>query len=136
MIVELDDIESYRYVVAQGYEPLLDRRFSLEIHLRVEVQRILFGGLTDHEKFYRWVWEHKPHICEETMRPLNDYSAVHISHILTKGGFPEMAHDPRNTNILCLAAHNKWEFGRREEMRIFESNQFIIQKLKLEYAKL
>ena len=135
----IDSRELYDYAVKCGYEPLIDARFPMEINLRVSVQRERFGrGHTpeENEKFYRWCWEHYPHICQETMRPLQEYSAVHISHILTRGAHPEMAHDPRNVNILCLASHNQWENGRREQMRIYLINQRTIEQLKNEYAKL
>ena len=134
-MIEIDSLDAYNYAVGRGYEPLLDARFSVEIHLRIQIQADLFGDLAEHEKFYRWVWDRKPHICEETMRPLHDYSAVHISHILTKGAFPEMAHDPRNVNIFCLAAHNRWEFGDRTAMRVYRKNLEIIQQLRNEYLK-
>lgn len=135
----IDSRELYDYAVKCGYEPLIDARFPIEINLRVAIQREKFGrGHTpeENEKFYRWCWEHYPHICQETMRPLHEYSAVHISHILTRGAHPEMAHDPRNVNILCLASHNKWENGNRYAMRIYQSNKLIIEQLKSEYAKL
>lgn len=133
----IDTREGYDLARARGYEPLVDRRFRLEIGLRVAIQQELFGkGHTpeENEKFYRWCWEHKPHICEETMRPLYHYSAVHISHILTRGAHPQMAFDPRNVNILCLEAHNKWENGKREEMRIFWQNLRVVGELKDDYA--
>lgn len=133
-MIRIDCIDAYNYAVERGYVPLLDARFDLEISLRVQIQRDLFGPLTEHERFYRWVWAQKPHICEETMRPLSDYSAVYVSHILTKGARPDMAHDPRNTNILCLAAHNHWEFGDRTTMRIYAKNLLTIQKLRKEYG--
>lgn len=133
-MIEIDSFDAYNYAVGRGYEPLLDARFDVKIDLRVQIQRDLFGDLTDHNKFYRWVWDRKPHICEETIRPLSDYSAVYISHILTKGARPEMAHDPRNVNILCLAAHNHWEFGDRTQMRIYAKNLLTIQKLRKEYG--
>lgn len=72
----------YEYCVARGYEPLLDiRNFRLDIRLRVEIQRELFGhcvlGRGDipvaNQRFFRWVWEHKPHRCEETLRPLHNF---------------------------------------------------------------
>lgn len=133
----IDTRECYDYARSRGYEPLVDRRFRLEINLRVTIQQALFGrghSPEENEKFYRWCWEHKPHICEETMRPLYHYSAVHISHILTRGAHPESAFDPRNTNILCLEAHNKWENGNRQEMRIWEHNLAVIAELKDDYA--
>lgn len=137
--IEIDTRELYDYARKRGYEPLIDRRFSVEIHLRISIQRELFGtGHTpeENEKFYRWCWEHYPHYCAETMRPLRHYSATYVSHILTRGAHPEMAHDPRNVNILCFEMHNKWENGNRENMRIYQSNQLTIQQLKDEYKRI
>ena len=125
----------YDEAVSQGEVPLLSWD-GLDIHLRVEIQRELFGrGHTpaENERFYRWCWEHKPHYCEETMRPLPNYSAVYVSHILTRGANPDMAHDPRNVNILSFEAHNKWENGNRKSMRIYEKNQLTINLLRTEY---
>lgn len=132
-MIEITSMDEYKLCKSRGFEPLLDARFDLNIKLRIRLQHQLFGSLFEHEVFYRWVWARKRHICEETMRPLEQYSAAYISHILTKGAHPEMAHDPRNINILCYEAHNQWEFGDRQKMRIFESNKLIIEKLKNEY---
>lgn len=90
--IVIDTREMYDYCKMRGYEPLIDRRFAMDIHLRVTIQRELFGrGHTpeENEKFYRWCWNHKRHICEETMRPLPGYSATFVSHILTRGAHPE-----------------------------------------------
>jgi hypothetical protein len=103
----------------------------------VAIQRELFGtGHTpqENEKFYRWCWDHYPHICAETMRPLRQYSATYVSHILTRGAHPEMAHDPRNVNILSFEMHNRWENGDRQYMRIYRINQLIIEQLRKEYG--
>lgn len=135
----IDTRELYDYARKRGYEPLIDRRFAMEIHLRVSIQRELFGrGHTpeENERFYRWCWEHYPHICSETMRPLRQYSATYISHILTRGAHPEMAHDPRNVNILSFEMHNRWENGDRQNMRIYQMNQLTIQMLRNEYASI
>lgn len=127
----------YDYIVSRGFEPLLDtNHFRMDIRLRIAIQREKFGtGHTpdENERFYRWVWEHKPHYCEETMRPLPNYSATFVSHILTRGANPEMAHDPRNVNILCFEMHNRWENGDRENMRIYRQNLLTIEQLKSEY---
>ena len=120
------------------------RNFRLEIGLRVEIQREIFGhcitGRGDipaaNERFFRWVWEHKPHQCEETMRPLANYSAVYCSHILTRGSHPEIAHDPRNINILSFESHNRWENGDRQKMRIYPGNMRLIELMKTEYQSL
>ena len=135
----IDSRELYDYAVSRGYEPLIDKRFPMDIHLRVSIQRELFGrGHTpaENEKFYRWCWAHYPHICQETLRPLYQYSAVYVSHILTRGANPAMAHDPRNVNLLCWEMHNKWENGDRQSMRIWAGNQLTIQMLKTEYQNI
>ena len=120
------------------------KNFKMDIRLRVEIQREIFGhcvtGRGDipaaNDRFFRWIWEHKPHQCEETLRPLKQYSAVYMSHILTRGGNPEMAHDPRNINVLTFECHNRWENGDRKNMRIFPGNIRIIELLKSEYQTL
>lgn len=135
--VAIDTRAEYDYCVARGYEPLIDRRFKMDIRLRVSVQRELFGdghSPAENEKFYRWCWEHKPHICEECMRPLREYSATYVSHILTRAAHPEMAHDCRNVNILCFSHHSVWENGNRKNMRIYQRNMQIVEELKKEYS--
>ena len=141
----ITDRDEYQYCIQRGFQPLLDiRNFRLEIGLRVEIQREIFGhcvfGRGDipaaNERFFRWVWEHKPHQCEETMRPLANYSAVYCSHILTRGSHPEIAHDPRNINILSFECHNRWENGDRENMRIYPGNMRLIELMKAEYQSL
>ena len=136
IIARIDTRAEYDYARSRGFEPLVDRYFDMDIRLRIEIQRELFGrGHTpeENERFYRWCWEHKPHRCEETMRPLRGYSATYISHILTRGAHPEAAHDPRNVNILCYEAHAKWENGKRQTMRIYERNQLTIKTIKADY---
>ena len=135
--IVIDTRELYEFARQRGYEPLVDRRFTVEINLRVSIQRELFGrGHTpeENERFYRFCWDHYPHVCSETMRPLYEYSAAYISHIMTRGAHPEMAHDPRNVNILCWEMHNRWENGDRQNMRIYRANLLTIEQLKKEYA--
>lgn len=134
----------YDLAKAHGFEPLLGfepikgvQFFKLDIRLRVEIQRELFGtGHTpqENERFYRWCWDHYPHQCAECMRPLKQYSATYVSHILTRGAHPEMAHDPRNVRILCFDHHNQYEHRTtRNPMRIFEQTEKIISELKTDY---
>lgn len=135
--IVIDTRELYEFARQRGYEPLVDRRFTVEINLRVSIQRELFGrGHTpeENERFYRFCWDHYPHVCSETMRPLYEYSAAYVSHIMTRGAHPEMAHDPRNVNILCWEMHNRWENGDRQNMRIYRANLLTIEQLKKEYA--
>lgn len=124
------------------------KHFEMDILLRVEIQRELFGHCVfgrgnipaANDRFFRWVWDNKqtqtPKRCEETLTPLWNFSAVYCSHILTRGSHPEMAHDPRNINILSYKSHNRWENGLRECMRIYPGNVRIIELLKKEYQQL
>lgn len=138
--------QQYEDFVALGFQPLVDwRKFEIEIRLRVELQRQLFGHriltkaddlVKANDRFYRWVFEHKQQVCEETGVPIYGYSAVHLSHIITRGSHPEMAHDPRNINILTLKAHNRWESGNNKGMKIFPLNQYIIRMLIDDYKSL
>lgn len=136
MAILIEDLECYKYAKKKGYEPLTDKRFEMPIKVRVDVQRYLFGtGHTpaENERFYRYCWELYPHICEECMRPLTQFSATYISHIRTRGAFPEAAHDVRNVNILCFKHHNQWETGNRKAMRIYPGNVQTIEQLTKEY---
>lgn len=143
-LIKIDSIEEYIYCESRGYTPIIDKKFDVEIKLRVKVQKRIFGNFAfgknkipvANDLFYHFVWENKNHICEECQKPLSNYSSVYISHILSKGANAEMAHDPRNANILCFECHGKWENGNRERMRIYPSNQRIISKLKQEYSSL
>lgn len=142
----LTDRDEYQYCINRGYNPLIDiRNFKMDIRLRVEIQRELFGHcvfgrganiMAANERFFRWVWDNKPHRCEECLKPLRNYSAVYCSHILTRGAFPEAAHDARNINILCFEHHNEWENGNRERMRIYPANMRLIELMKAEYQQL
>ena len=143
--IVINERYEYDYIIKRGFNPLIDiRNFRLEIGLRVEIQREIFGhcitGMGDipaaNERFFRWVWEHKPHQCEECLKPLRNYSAVYCSHILTRGAYPEAAHDARNINILCFEHHNQWENGNKTKMRIYPGNIRIIKTIKKEYGSL
>lgn len=126
--------EEYDAAVKAGRQPLME--WELAPRIRREIQEMFFGkghGPQTNARFYRWCWEHRPHLCEECGRPLRGYSAVYVSHILSRGAYPEMAHDARNVNILCHACHSTWENGNREGMRIYPKNEKTISKLKKEY---
>lgn len=136
MAILIEDLECYKYAKSKGYEPLTDKRFEMPIKVRIDVQRYLFGtGHTpaENERFYRYCWDLYPHICEECMKPLTQFSATYISHIRTRGAFPEAAHDVRNVNILCFKHHNQWETGNRKAMRIYPGNVQTIEQLTKEY---
>ena len=138
IMIRIEDIECYEYAREKGFEPLINSNFHVDINLRRMMQDRLFGkGHTpaENERFYRYCWQNKGHYCEECMRPLHEYSAVYCSHILSRGAYPEMAHDPRNINILCFKHHNEWENGNRKAMRIYPHNRLIIQELLKDYQQ-
>lgn len=135
-MIEIDNFEDYNYCLSKGYEPLADNRFRIRHEIRTAIQQRLFGRGNSEEqniRFYKWIWQHRPHYCEECMKPLEHYSATYVSHILSRGAYPEMAYDARNINILCFNHHSKWENGDRESMRIFSKNELTTEQLKQEY---
>lgn len=140
----IETMEEYNVCVNRGFDPLLHDVLKLEISLRVQIQHNFFGHselsrgniVQANNRFYHWVWDKKPHYCEECLKPLHNYSSVWISHILSRGAFPEMAHDPRNTNILCDKHHSQWETGERKKMRIYAKNIETISLLNTEYQSL
>ena len=146
MIAQITTREEYDICISRGFQPLIDwRHFSVDIQLRVDLQREIFGHsifsrgdvTKGNDRFYHWVWKNKHQVCEETLSPLNNYSSVYISHILTRGAHPEIGHDPRNTNILCYISHNRWEDPeKRKGMNIYMLNCLIIRMLTEDYNKL
>lgn len=88
---------------------------------------------------FLYIFNIKPHECEECGIPLSDIfedadgnivAMYRFSHILGKGAFPEFRHNRLNMNILCLECHQVWEFGDKKKMKIYKDNMEIIQKLK------
>ena len=143
--IKIDTVEEYNYVKSRGFEPLLyNKYFRVDIKLREQLQRAIFGNcvtgrgdiMAANERFFRWIWNNKPHYCEECYVPLREYSAVYCSHILSRGAHPDMAWDARNINILCFKHHNMWEDNtQRHKMRIYNKNQQIIKELREDYGK-
>ena len=126
----------YDYLVARGYEPLMgfDRSinaiFEIEHGLRRQLQDQKFKTL---DKFYRTAFKLSNKVCEETGIPIENYSAVNISHIISRGADIRMWNDLRNFNLLLFEKHQQWETGNRKAMKIYPENQIRMQKLKLEY---
>lgn len=97
------------------------------------------------ELVYEEVFNLKKPFCENCHRKLNNIfrdeegniiARYQYSHILTKGGFPLLRHNVKNFNRLCLNCHYIWEFGDRENMRIFVQNEEIREELLREMRKL
>lgn len=91
------------------------------------------------EEIYEEVWNMKDHVCEECECDLGDrfrddngkiIDRFRYSHILGKDLYPEHRHNTHNFNLLCLECHQKWEYGDKKSMKIYEPNQVIIRELK------
>lgn len=142
--VNLDSWEKYEEFRSAGFEPLGDWRFCIPIKLRIEIQYLTFCNSYSrvnipvaNTKFYNFCYENSLKICAETGQPIHNYSATVVSHILSRSDKPEMAFDPRNTNILIPQMHSKWECknkpGENKDMQIWRRNQIVIQHLNMEY---
>ena len=112
--------EEYEKVKVSWIEPLVLHNL-FEINDRGAVIRRLFPYVSERNdsRYYRWMWDLKPHWCENCGESLKSYSPVYVSHIKTRGANPEpeYRYDPQNCNILCFNCHNKWEYGTLEEKR-------------------
>lgn len=134
--IEINTMADYNNVSAIGFNPLIDwKRFKIDYGLRLQLQHELFGktilGYGDipqvNQKFYEYCWKNSlVHVCEECMHPLYDYKAIYISHILSRGGYPELAHDLRNFNLLCPLCHHQWE-SEYSGMKIRKKNKIVIK---------
>lgn len=130
--------QEYDLVTSRGYNPLLDwRKFEMDIYLRIDIQHEIFGAADfqkENFKYYQYIWDNKPHFCEESGQPLDNYSSVHVSHIITKGADRRMAIDPRNCNLLTFQMHEMWEgLTKRKRMNIYPMNKIIIGILNNDY---
>lgn len=136
-MIEISTRIEYDYIVSRGHCPLINwKMFKMNHNLRIEIQYDLFNAVDfqkQNQKFYKWVWDNSIHCCFESGKPLHDYSAVFISHIISRGSDRRMSIDPRNVNILCFDAHQKWENKDNFKMNIWRENQLIIKMLKSEY---
>lgn len=139
----IKNLEDYDHERKYGFHPFIDKEYDIDINVRYQLQKDIFKtskSLRNCDvKFYKYCWEVLDHYCQESGLWLKQYSSVYISHILSRGAYPEMRWDIRNINILSFKAHQLWEFGTIEEkkkMNIWFNNQEQIQFLKEEYSKL
>ena len=138
MAVEISKREDYDALLKRGIDCLYDKRYHLEIGLRRDIQKERFGKNDDEGNFlfYRYCLRHFPHVCENCGRPIEHPWATNVSHILSRGSNPAMAHDPRNVNILCWECHQNWEHKTtRDKLNpwFVEKNERTIKLLKQEY---
>lgn len=84
------------------------------------------------EDFYEECFNLSNHECEECGKELptqfRDISGKVVarwrySHILPKSIFPELRHNILNINHLCLIHHTQWDFGDKQNMKIYVENR-------------
>ena len=84
------------------------------------------------EEFYEKCFSLSDHKCEECGTDLPNrfrdddgkvIARYRYSHIKPKSTHPKLRHNVKNINHLCLKHHTQWDFGNKEEMKIYESNK-------------
>lgn len=142
--MEIKTVEEYNEAKKLGRQPLM----NLAVVMPIDLRKMLIADEITHsylsradnipaanQRFYKWVWKNKGHFCEESGIELFDFRSEYISHILSRGAFPELAYDPRNTNILTRENHSKWENNLiNPGMRIYGKNIMIIEMLLKDYG--
>lgn len=109
-----------------------ERRGSQEVQrsIRQSENRRYSRVSSTNQKYYKWAWERSEKKCEECRKKLKHYSASYVSHILSRGAYPELRDHPLNHNILCVKHHRQWESPiERKKMKIFPKNKKTILKL-------
>jgi len=85
--------------------------------------------------WYESTFNQSTKVCEECGISLQGYSKAYVSHILSKGAFPEFRYEKDNINILCFDCHQRWEFKDKENMTIYPKNKRMIELLKYRHQK-
>lgn len=139
----IETLDQYFDEVNKGYNPLFQwTRFAIKFDLRKEIQESIFGKIGGsgsvvkaNDKYYHWCYENKLQICEECVKPLQQYWSGYVSHIITRGGAPEMAHDPRNSRLLCHKCHTAAEHEHtHRELKIYPIDEILTNILRHEYS--
>lgn len=128
--MKINSLDDFKTSTKYGFNPFLDEQHEMTIQVRIMIQNEMFKS---DSQFYKYCWNNLPHFCQESGLKLRSYSACFVSHILSRGAFPEMRYDIRNINILSLPAHVQWESEKKVDMYIYKKNLTIINKLKNEY---
>lgn len=68
---------------------------------------------SEDSKFFKEIWEERPHKSEISGKPLRTYSPTYMSHILTKGAYPKARHWKENIMLMTFLEHQEWEFADR-----------------------
>lgn len=93
-------------------------------------------SMKDDKQYYRWAIasniakNNGKCYCEECGVEIQEPIGMNVSHILSKGAWPEFYNHQLNHNILCLKHHHQWEFGDKKSMKIYKPNQLKIEQIK------
>ena len=66
---------------------------------------------------FKEIWRERPHYSEVSGEPLDGFSPVYFSHILTKGAYPEHRLNKENIVLKTYDEHRMWESGDRDKLR-------------------
>ena len=89
------------------------------------------------EAFYEECFNTSNHKCEECGSSLptefrNDEGMINArwrySHIVAKSIAPELRHDIKNINHLCILHHTQWDHGDRKTMKIYNINSIRLPR--------
>ena len=148
-MIILNSKSEYAYCLSKGVNPLFwHPNIKLDVRLRISLQNELFGKselgkgkvLKANDKYYHYCFNNSLLACENcgtsffVNRNIDTaYSADKVSHILSRGSRADLAHDPRNHNMLCFECHQQWESPQNKGMLIYMDNQIVIEELKKDY---
>lgn len=82
--------------------------------------------------FFKEIWNERPHICEVSGEPLEEFNVCYFSHVLTKKAYPRFRHNKKNIVLCTFDWHQKWETGARKQKELQWINE-LEQILKREY---
>src|SRR5210317_1451800 len=99
----------------------------------IESSAIYMSQKKKDKEWYEECWNSSQKKCMECGLVIRHFHPMFISHIITKGSFPQLRNHPRNFMIYCMNCHQQWEFGNRKAMKTYDEAQRITEELKREY---
>ena len=125
--------EKLKYVVDKGTGPIKRKIDTGKVKKKKSrISERTIEKIRKDEEFYEKCFNMSNHRCEECGKPLpkefrNSEGRViaryRYSHIIPKSIAPELRHEVKNINHLCLHHHEEWENGDRRKMKIYEKNK-------------
>jgi len=144
LCIECNNIRLHGSKYGKQYKNTLNKITPLKTGKKKKAKKSIFYKAPDadikketkldkDERFYEEAFEAcDAHVCEECKAPLPDYfrsddgrivARFRYSHIIPKSIAPELRHEIKNINHLCLEHHTQWDFGDKESMKIYKENK-------------